>query len=451
MRLSHLTSILLIALLSVLAGGLSQRYVISGDWTAGNRNSLTDSSQRVLKALDAGPIRFTAYIYPGPKRADVRQRLTRYTRAASRINLHFVDPAQKPAQVRKLGIGRKGAVVAHYQGRSQTITDYSESHVTNALQRLSSAGKAWVVFVTGHGERGVKDHKTAGYSDLAAALNAQGLTARQVNLVATGAIPDNTGILVIASPQKAYLPGEIAMIEQYIAGGGDVLWADDPGSRYGLSPVAEDLGIDWLAGTLVYRNYQQLGTGSPAIALVANYPDTPLTDQLNQLTLFPFAGGLSARSDSGWQPQVFLRSSTESWLEAGDLSGSHITFEPDAGDRAGPVALGIALHRRAPDAKPARDDHDSSPTAQRAVALADSDFMDNGHLGDLGNRTLALSIFQWLAHRDAQIAVDVATAPDDHLQMAPSRLTLFWWIFVAGLPLALLVLGLGRWWLRRRR
>lgn len=451
MRLSHFVSMLLIVVLALLAGVASQRYTISGDWTAGNRNSLTDSSVRVLKALNDGPITFSAYIYPGPKRADVRQQLTRYTRASSRVSLQFIDPAQQPTQVRKLGIGRKGAVVVHYQGRSQTITDYAEGSVTNALQRLSSADNTWVVFVTGHGERALKDNKTAGYSDLASALDAQGLIVRPVNLVAAGAIPDNTGILVIASPQKDYLPGEIAMIQRYIAGGGDVLWADDPGPRYGLASVAQDLGIHWLAGTLVYRNYQRLGTGNPAIALVANYPHTPLTEHLNQLTLFPFAGGLSALSNTDWQHQVFLRSSANSWLETSPLTGGHITFQPQSGDRAGPVAFGIGLHRPAPADKPAADGDDSTQPAQRVVAVADSDFMDNGHIGDLGNRTLALSIFQWLAHRDAQIAVDVATAPDDHLQMAPSRLTLFWWVFVAGLPLALLALGLGRWWLRRRR
>ncbi|MDA3922690.1 MAG: GldG family protein [Salinisphaera sp.] len=452
MRLTHVISMLLIGVVAVLAGAASQRYSISADWTQGNRNSLTHASQRVLAALDAGPIRLTAYIYPGPQRAEVRQQLARYTRASSRVSLNFVDPAQKPTVVRHLGIGRDGAVVLHYQGRSQAVTDYSETSVTNALQRLSTAGNAWIVFVTGHGERAVDDKATAGYSKLASALNAQGLTVRPINLIAAGAIPDNTGVLVIASPQKNYLPGEIAMIRAYIANGGNVLWADDPGPRYGLAPVAQALGIHWLAGTLVYRDYRKLGTGNPAIALVANYPDTPITDHLKELTLFPFAGGLAALSNTDWQHQVFLRSGTQSWLETGSLTGSSITFQPQSGDRAGPVDFGMALHRTSPKANHGKTTTgDSRPRAQRVVAVADSDFMDNGHIGDLGNRTLALSIFQWLAHRDAQIAVNVAKAPDDHLQMAPARLTLFWWIFVAGIPLTLLASGLGRWWLRRRR
>ena len=70
---------------------------------------------------------------------------------------------------------------------------------------------------------------------------------------------------------------------------------------------------------------------------------------------------------------------------------------------------------------------------------------------DRGFVLLALGVFQWLAHRDAQIAVDVAKAPDATLQMAPKRIRLLWWIFVLALPLALLAVGLTRWWLRRRR
>lgn len=77
--------------------------------------------------------------------------------------------------------------------------------------------------------------------------------------------------------------------------------------------------------------------------------------------------------------------------------------------------------------------------------------MDNGHIGELGNRTLALSVLQWLARRDAQIAVNVPAAPGSHLQMAPSRLQLFRWLLVVALPGTFIALGLGRsWWWRRR-
>ncbi|KEZ77119.1 GldG family protein [Salinisphaera hydrothermalis] len=449
MRASSYLTMVLIVLVAVAAGWLAQRSSVTADWTAGNRNSLTPASLRVVHALGAGPIDFTAYIYPGPQRNDVRQQLSRYTRASNRVHLHFADPARHPATVRKLGIGKDGAVVVRYQGRQQTLTDYSESSVTNALQRLSPGGSKWIVFVTGHGERDPGAKTTAGYSKLATALDNQGLKVRQVNLVQAGAIPDNTAVLVIASPQHDLLPGEVNMIRAYVKRGGNVLWVDDPGPRYGLTPLAQDLGIHWLDGTLVYPDYRKLGTGSPAMALVANYPDTPITENLKQITIFAFAGALSPLDHSSWQSKAILRSPARSWLETGSLDQGSISFQPDQGDRAGPLTFGLMLSRPEPGAS--GDNPPSGQSQQRAVVVADSDFMDNGHLADLGNRTLALAIFQWLAGRDAQIAVDVPKAPDAHLEMAPARLSTFWWLFVVTLPGALFVLGFGRWWWRRRR
>ncbi|HET7315609.1 GldG family protein [Salinisphaera sp.] len=449
MRATTYLTMLLIALVAVAAGWLAQRYPATADWTAGNRNSLTAASRRVIAALGDGPIEFTAYIYPGAQRADVRQRLSRYTRASSRVHLHFVDPARHPATVRKLGIDRDGAVVVTYQGRRQTLTDYTESSVTNALQRLSPGGTKWIVFVTGHGERDPSANNSAGYSTLARALGNQGLKVRQVNLVQAGAVPDNAAVLVIASPQHELLPGEVDMIRAWVERGGNVLWVDDPGARYGLTPLAQDLGIHWLNGTLVYPDFRKLGTGSPAIALAAGYPSTPITAHLNQITVFAFAGALSPLADSPWRAQAILRSPTRSWLETGPLNRGSISFQPDHGDRAGPLVFGMALSRPRPGARHVTSNKNKQQ--QRAVVVADSDFMDNGHIGQLGNRTLALAMFQWLAGRDAQIAVDVPRAPDAHLQMAPARLRTFWWAFVIALPGALFLFGLGRWWRRRRR
>ncbi|GAB3674913.1 GldG family protein [Salinisphaera aquimarina] len=444
MRASHLLSIVLIVVIAVLAGALSQRYAVSADWTYGNRNSLAAASARVLAALDDGPITFTAYVYPGPQRDRVRARLSRYTRADRSVTLTFRDPARHPQQVRTLGIGEDGAVQLRYQGRSQTVSDYSEESVTNALQRLSTDTRQWVVFLTGHGERAPDDKSSGGYSELAAALDAQGMTTRTLNLAEAAAIPDNAALLVIASPQRDLLPGEVQLIRAYVDAGGSLLWADDPGPRYGLVPLAQSLGIHWQRGTLVYPDYRKLGTGHPAIALVANYPHTPITDHLNQLSLFPFAGALDTLADSPWKTNVFLRSTTRSWLETGALDKASLTYEPDKGDRAGPLDMGIALTRSTPGNAP-------DARQQRAAVIADSDFMANGHLSNLGNRALALSVFQWLTHRDAQIAVDVAEAPDASLQIAPARIRLLWWVFVLMLPLALLAIGLTRWWLRRRR
>lgn len=446
-RWHHLLALALLIGVTLVLGWASQRFALTADWTQGNRASLTPASQRIVAALDAGPIQFTAFVTPGAHRDEVRTRLERYLRASNAVRLTFVDPAEQPARMQRLGIDKPDTVRVTYQGRSENLQRLREPIVSQALQRLAAVQNQWLVFLTGHGERHLADSGQGGYSKLAAALDAQGLVTRKLNLAQTTAIPDNTAVLVIASPQTSLLPGEINMIGDYVAGGGNLLWLADPGSEGGLSAIASSLGIRRLKGTLIYPDYRKLGTNNPAMTLVANYPDSAITERINRLTLFPLAGALTARDGSNWQAQVFLRSATRSWLETQPLERGTLTFQPDQGDREGPLAFGYALTR----SPIAGDDQQPGDNEQRAVVIADSDFLSNGFINTLGNHKLGMAIFQWLAQRDAQIAIDVAGAPDATLQLAPATTRRIGYSFVVLLPLALLIIGIGRWAVRRRR
>src|SRR5699024_10286400 len=167
---------------SILLGWLSQRYDDVADWTHGNRASLSAASQRVVAALDTDPIVFTAFVAPGSQRHHIRMQLSRYARAANNVQLDFVDPALHPEQIRNLDIQHAGAVRVSYQGRAQMLDDLHEATVTTALQRLSGGGEQWLIFVSGHGEHSLADSGPGGYSQLAAALDAQGLKTRELNL-----------------------------------------------------------------------------------------------------------------------------------------------------------------------------------------------------------------------------------------------------------------------------
>src|SRR5699024_5502187 len=263
--------------------------------------------------------------------------LARYLRAAGNVQLAFVDPALHPNRVRELDIQRAGAVRVTYQDRAEILHDLHEPAVTQALQRLSIGRTQWLVFVSGHGERSLVDSSPSGYSQLAGVLDAQGLKTRKLNLAKAATIPDNAAVLVIASPQSELLPGAIDMIKNYLRQGGNLLWLRDPDNPSSLAPLTSTLDIDWLSGTLIYPDYQKLGTGHPAMALVTQYPQTPITARIKRLALFPFAGAVTTTNNSDWQAQPFLRSARRSWLETEKLKRGTLTFQPEQGDRQGPL------------------------------------------------------------------------------------------------------------------
>jgi hypothetical protein len=49
-----------------------------------------------------------------------------------------------------------------------------------------------------------------------------------LNLVQSSSIPDNTDVLILASPKVPMLPGEIELLREYLERGGNLLWLADP-------------------------------------------------------------------------------------------------------------------------------------------------------------------------------------------------------------------------------
>ncbi|MGH8529425.1 MAG: GldG family protein [Nevskiales bacterium] len=464
-RLQHALSIVLVLVVAGLFAWLSTRYSTSFDWTANNRNSLTEPSKRLLDSLP-DPIKVTAWVFPDKTvRSGIESKFEAYQRHKPDISVEFIDPAKQPQKARELNVGASGEVFVEYQGRRESLTALSEQTITTALQRLAYTGERWVLFLEGHGERKLEGADGADYGDFAKLLRDKGLKVRGLNLAQAPTIPHNTAVLIIAGPQRNLLPGEVKLIRDYVAGGGNLLWlADpDPESRGGLAGLAEDLAVQWLKGTLIYPDYQLLGTEHPAIALVMDYPQHAVTYALQDITVFPFAGALKGVKDSGWTQQPMLTAPERTWLETGTLDAD-IEYQQAQGDQLGPFMLGVALDRVAPDPEKDNKQEPLTPESlakaekeqaarehQRVVVLADSDFLANGFIGTLGNQQLGLNILQWLSNRDAQISIDIPAAPDNKLFLAPWAPMLYGAAFILVLPLALVGVGVSRWWIRRRR
>lgn len=453
-RLQQVISILLVLAVGGMLAWLSTRYDYAADWTANNSNTLSEASVELLKTLK-DPVQITAYLYPDQTlRREISAYIKRYQRVKPDIALEFVDPATAPEKVRELGIAASGEVVVAYQGRHEKLRVISEPALSAALQRLSIAGESWIVFLSGHGERPTEGDSPADYGLLAEELRNKGLKVQPLNLASTPSIPDNTSVLVIASPQANLLPGEIKLIREFVGKGGSLLWLADPGTLAGLKPLAEDLGVDWLAGTLIYPDYQLLGTGHPAVALVMDYGRHAVTERMDNITLFPAARALRPREDSDWQAIPLFGTPERSWLESGPVQ-ERMSLEEASGDVPGPLVLGLALQRNHPDYTPPEaldfEALEKTPPQQRVVLIGDSDFLSNAYLMELGNRQAGTNVIQWLANRDSQLAIDIPKAKDVALMVPPWAYILVAAGFIFVLPLLLLAAGVTRWWLRRRR
>ncbi|HEV2212977.1 MAG TPA: GldG family protein [Gammaproteobacteria bacterium] len=432
-------TLLFLAVIGLLAW-LSTQYVYRADWTYGKRNSLSAASVTLLKSLNQ-PLDFTVYASNSPEvRQYARDHLQPYLLAKKDIKLDFVDIDRDPQVARDQDITTNGELVIGYGGRNEKITDYQESEISNAIQRLARSSERYVAFLGGDGERDLLGEHNFDLGQFGKQLTDKGFKVEPLNLVSNPGIPTNTSVLVVAGPQVNLIPGSVKLIRDYVKRGGNLLWLSDPGPLYGLQPLAEDLGLRFDAGTIVDPDTQLLGISDPTILLVSAYEQAnPLTRDFRLRTVFPGATALETTGPGGgWQTDAFLKTLPRSWLETGKLQGE-VSYDPKRGDKLGPLSIGLSLTRKAAD------------NEQRVVVIGDGDFLSNAYLGNGGNLSLGLNIFNWLTHDDSLININTPPAPDLILNLSNGAQALIFLGFVLLLPIGLLAAGIGVWLRRRRR
>ena len=440
---SGLFLLLFVALLAVLAW-LSNRYPLTIDMSANQRNSLSQESARLVESIES-PFEVTLFVSPNNESRPLLDTLfDRYQRLQPRINYNILNPDLYPDLLREHDIRFDGEVLLEYQGRTEKVSEISETSVSSAIQRLLRQGERWLVFLEGHGERHPYREANHDYSLLATQLASKGYTIENINLTKTSSIPDNTDVLILASPKVPLLPGEIAILRDYIDQGGNLMWLADPEQAIeGLDLLADHLGIEFLPGIIVDPNSQLMGLDRVDFALVGTYPRHAITQNLDSLSLYPQAQALEFHGEENWQLQVFLQTDERSWNETGELRGE--IFNGDNEDEnSGPLTIGLTLAR-------SQYNDNGAQIAQRIAILGDADFISNRYLGNGGNLEIGVNLINWLSHDDRLISISPRPAPDTQLDLSQLELTVlavFFWLL---LPLGLLGSGLRIWLKRRKR
>lgn len=440
---STLFTVLFIALIGVLAW-LSTQYHFRIDLTTNQRNSLSEPSLRLLGSIQQA-VNITAFISPANEsKQTLDQLFARYQDAQPLIGYSSINPDLAPDKLREFNIQRDGEVVVEVAGRSENIVQVDESRITNAIARLLRQGERWIVFLEGHGERDPYGDANHDLQLFASRLSQKGFRIETLNLTQATSMPQNTDVLVIADPATAMLPGELELIQRYVADGGNLLWLSESTSSELLEPLSEDLELEFLPGIIVDPSTQLLGLNRVDFALAADYPRHPITTSIDTITLYPSAQALETLENaSSWQSQPLILTHDRTWNETGALSGK-ISLGDNPGEQPGPLNIGISLQRSVPPG-------DDSEKMQRVVVVGDADFLSNQFLGNGSNLSLGLNMMNWLSHDDSLIAISPKAAGDTQLNLTPTSQMVIAIVFLLALPVSLLIAGLRIWLVRRKR
>ena len=343
-----------------------------------------------------------------------------------------------------------------------------ETEVAAALKRLQQAKLPRIAFLTGDLERDISKRGDRDYKMLTTmstfrySLVNQGFDVDTVSLE-TQDIPSNIATLVIADPKIPLQPATMAKLRQYIANGGNLMIAGEPGRQSILNPLLQPLGVQMMDGMIV----QQSTDDAPDQATLdltqwAGTFSKPLKRRVEDSTqvFMPGVSGLKITNDSGYTIRPLLMSDAKlAWNRMKPIDLEIVTSAV-ATDEEGslskiatprsesPVRTAPGKNRAAAGAisfsAADGDTKGSFPTAvsltrsingreQRIVVSGDADFLATTGLRPLGvaNFSFSTGIFSWLSYGEFPIDASRPDPKDTGVtikqdDMGALRLFYFW-------------------------
>jgi ABC-type uncharacterized transport system involved in gliding motility auxiliary subunit len=436
-----------VAVLSA-ANWLANRHNKSFDATANKRYSLSDQTEKVVKGLKQDVV--ITYFDRTSNFDQARDLLERYGNLSTKLSINYVDPDKKPQVARTMGVRSYGTIYVQAGAKREEAKSLTEEEITGALIRALKTGDRNACLVTGSGEHSFDDTERTGYSAMKDALERNNYKTQTVSLIEKPEVPKDCSVLIVAGPRKDYLPPEATAIKTYVENGGRALLMVDPPLKMGqqdssenpeLAKVLEGWGVT-LGKNLVLDTSgigQLFGLG-PEVPLVSKYESQPIVNDLKgTATVFPLAQSLETKQAEKVTVDKLFSTSDNSYATS-NLGSAEIKLDPKK-DKQGPFTLAAAGKYNT--GKPGGEG--------RFVVVGTSTWADNGFLParSLGNRDLFLNMMNWLSSDEDLIAIRPKEPENRPLSLTRAQMSNIFYSSVIGLPLLVILGGLGVWWKRR--
>lgn len=470
------------------------------DATTTKTNTITKTSQEILQKMGDGPLEVTEYINgmegsywestPSQRIADIA-RWEPYLRFKPNIKLKWIyyndtipgtaailaenkktfeELVVRMAQLQKLNLrkflkpeeirkqidlsGENGRLVMQlkYKDKTTFLRTFPppdsfwprEEVKAAALKRLIQTAPK-IVFATDGYQRSIDKLGERNYRALtnekltSTSMINQGFDIDSVSLE-HGEIPANIAALVIGDPKVAFSAVAKAKLEKYIAGGGNLIIAGEPGKQSIVNPLLTPLGVKMLDGTVVQRSKEYaFDLVAPALApgSVAMAPALQPYFQQKAVVSMPGVAALSYVDSGTFAIHPLLMTDEQnSWIKMGKfkVDSAALTFDAKAGDQKGSFPTALMLTRQI------------SNKEQRIVVAGDADFFSNGELarGNMGtvNGYFALKIFNWFTYGEFPVEVSRPRPKDKNTTLTKSSVKIIQILYYGVIPGAMFLIGM---------
>ena len=434
------------------------------DLTKEKLYTLSEASKQQVKDISHD---VTIYFFGFTEDSTQYDLAKQYEKVNSKIKCEVVtDITTRPDLVEYYGIEEGNeAIVVQAKERNKILTtadfytydyttyqeiDTTEQTLTNAIVGTTIAETPEIYFLTGHKE--IYSYMQTFMAYLENEVNNINI----LDLLVKGAVPENCSALVITSPSSDFSEYEASLIKDYINKGGKILWFADPILNEETFPnmqsVLDLFGTSIGKGVVVEGDSAKMVMGSPYMIL----PDVAYTDITENIgtdggVCFIDSGKINFVADEslgnlGLEVQPILTTSDKSFFRTNFNTNS---LSATTGDELGTSTVGAIVNKTI-----------SENTKATLVIYANGIFAtevqypitDSQYMYPIdvrNNKDLALNSVAYLTQREDTITIRKSTST---VTINPTEMEDFVVkIIIFAIPIAIIILGIVVWQVRRKK
>jgi ABC-2 type transport system permease protein len=318
-----------------------------------------------------------------------------------------------------------------------------ETEITAALKRLIVTPPR-IAFLTGNNQRsmdkaGDRDYKMAAREvTFRYSLINQGFDVNDLS-VAGSSIPKDITAVVIADPKTPFNPDELDKLNQYLAGGGNMLVAGEPGKQDILNPFLRSFGVQMTAGTMMQESKDFApdfvrATFSPGAGACAAAYETLRKDHLS--VAMSGTAGLTYDGNTTYAMRpILVTDDRNTWNRPGGAGPDtgKLVYTPLLGDDKRQATLALALTRKV------------GAKQQKIMVIGDADFMSNAELARRNVKTanfpFIVELFKWFSDGEFPIDTKRPEPPDYKLLINRDGIHLLKIALLGVIPAILLIVA----------
>ena len=430
------------------------------DMTAGKIFTLSPQSIKVVKSL-ASPVEIVAVYPKGGADPLISSLLAEYEKAGNLLSVAYLDAEREPGRMASYEFGvsavTNGTILVRSNGKNKFLyaqdmfknsadgnAFLGESQITGAIRYVTADVLPVIYFLEGHDESSISES----LSNVKSVLEASVYDINNLTLLKAGQVPDDTAVLIIASPKRDLSGNEFMMLADYMQKGGKLLFLSDVLNTNTMvlpnfNQILHSYGID-ISNNVIIEEDPFSHVSNNNLYLIPGYAYHPITQELaeaKRYIVLPIAMGLhTLEYDTNLVTlEPLLASSPRSWMRTDMTSTATSKTETDV---QGPIALAYAA---------VGSDQGFGNGDSQVIVIGNSTFINNENIDSNANRDFFMKCVNWLAGDRDEESISPRIIGADKLIVRGDNFTRLVIISLVVMPLIPFICAFILWYIRRNQ